>query len=161
VTSSPDDQIGRLNLLTPGKVKQGIAEVKDGLSFCLSLPLDYPGEPSSTRAATATAQAHPRAASRSSTSHSTSSTPATPTSSATTSGDEPQYSTQDSFAHVGSWFDADGDGRPEMVYYNGYRRTSTSRAERLPVRRRSVRRPSCAEALGIENSRSRRSAARC
>ena len=33
-----------------------------------------------------------------------------------------QYSTQwDSFAHVGSWFDADGDGKPEMVYYNGYR----------------------------------------
>ena len=39
-----DDQLGRLNLLTPEKVKQGIAEVHDGLSFCLSLPLDYPGE---------------------------------------------------------------------------------------------------------------------
>jgi hypothetical protein len=33
-----------------------------------------------------------------------------------------QYSTQwDSFAHIGSLFDADGDGRPEIVYYNGYR----------------------------------------
>src|SRR5262249_15481423 len=33
-----------------------------------------------------------------------------------------QYSTQwDSFAHVGSEFDADGDGRDEIVYYNGYR----------------------------------------
>src|SRR5262249_45894757 len=33
-----------------------------------------------------------------------------------------QYSTQwDSFAHVGSWFDADGDGTPEKVYYNGFR----------------------------------------
>ena len=40
----PDDQLGRLNLLTPEKVKQGLAEVKDGLSFCLSLPLNYPGE---------------------------------------------------------------------------------------------------------------------
>src|ERR671939_1357892 len=39
----PDDQLGRLNLLTPEKVKQGIAEVREGLSFCLSLPLDYPG----------------------------------------------------------------------------------------------------------------------
>ena len=39
----PDDQLGRLNLLTPKKVKQGVAEVKEGLSFCLSLPLDYPG----------------------------------------------------------------------------------------------------------------------
>ncbi len=33
-----------------------------------------------------------------------------------------QYSTQwDSFALVGSWFDADGDGEPEKVFYNGYR----------------------------------------
>ena len=33
-----------------------------------------------------------------------------------------QYSTQwDSFAHVGSLFDADGDGETERVYYNGYR----------------------------------------
>ncbi|MEI4884017.1 hypothetical protein Q8G49_28035, partial [Klebsiella pneumoniae] len=33
-----------------------------------------------------------------------------------------QYSTQwDSLAHVGQMFDADGDGEPEMVYYNGYR----------------------------------------
>src|SRR5262245_24051791 len=39
-----DDQVGRLNLLTPDKVKQGIAEVKEGRSFCLSLPLNYPGE---------------------------------------------------------------------------------------------------------------------
>ena len=32
-----------------------------------------------------------------------------------------QYSTQwDGFAHVGSMFDADGDGIPEAVYYNGY-----------------------------------------
>src|ERR1700682_5768692 len=41
--SAPDDQLGRLNLLTPEKVKQGVAEVHEGLSFCLSLPLDYPG----------------------------------------------------------------------------------------------------------------------
>ena len=40
----PDAQLGRLNLLTPEKVKQGLAEVEDGLSFCLSLPLNYPGE---------------------------------------------------------------------------------------------------------------------
>ena len=39
----PDDQLGRLNLLTPQKVLQGIAEVKTGRNFCLSLPLDYPG----------------------------------------------------------------------------------------------------------------------
>jgi kynurenine formamidase len=33
-----------------------------------------------------------------------------------------QYSTQiDSFAHVGSRFDADADGSPELVFYNGFR----------------------------------------
>lgn len=35
----PDDQLGRLNLVTPEKVLQGIAEVKIGNTFCLSLPL--------------------------------------------------------------------------------------------------------------------------
>ena len=39
----PDDQLGRLNLITPEKVRQGVAEVREGLTFCLSLPLDYPG----------------------------------------------------------------------------------------------------------------------
>src|SRR5262245_59992535 len=38
-----DDQLGRMNELTPAKVKQGIAEVKEGKTFCLSMPLDYPG----------------------------------------------------------------------------------------------------------------------
>jgi len=33
-----DDERGRLNLLTPEKVLQGIAEVKVGKAFCLSLP---------------------------------------------------------------------------------------------------------------------------
>jgi kynurenine formamidase len=33
-----------------------------------------------------------------------------------------QYSTQwDSFAHIGSRFDADGDGKAEIVFYNGFR----------------------------------------
>ena len=39
----PDDQLGRLNLITPEKVRKGVAEVKEGKTFCLSLPLDYPG----------------------------------------------------------------------------------------------------------------------
>ena len=39
----PDDECGRLNLITPEKVLQGIREVREGRTFCLSLPLDYPG----------------------------------------------------------------------------------------------------------------------
>jgi len=38
-----DDQIGRINLLTPDCVRAAAAEIKEGLKFCLSLPLDYPG----------------------------------------------------------------------------------------------------------------------
>ena len=38
-----DDQLGRLNLLTPEKVRQGAAEIKQGIAFCLSLPLTLPG----------------------------------------------------------------------------------------------------------------------
>lgn len=39
----PDDQRGRMNLVDRAKVLQGIAEVREGLTFCLSLPLDVPG----------------------------------------------------------------------------------------------------------------------
>jgi len=40
----PADERGRLNLLTPEIVLQDIAEVKLGKTFCLSVPLDYPGD---------------------------------------------------------------------------------------------------------------------
>ena len=39
----PDDQRGRMNCVTREKVQQGIAEVKEGITFCSQLPLDYPG----------------------------------------------------------------------------------------------------------------------
>ena len=39
----PDDEIGRLNLLTEEKVLQAVREVRAGKVFCLSLPLDLPG----------------------------------------------------------------------------------------------------------------------
>ena len=38
-----EDELGRINLLTPEKVLQGVREVEAGISFCLSLPLDFPG----------------------------------------------------------------------------------------------------------------------
>ena len=36
----PDDQIGRMNLLTPERRLAAIKTVEHGLAFCLSLPLD-------------------------------------------------------------------------------------------------------------------------
>src|ERR1700734_4435338 len=38
-----DDELGRINLVTPEKVLEGIREVQAGKTFCLSLPLDFPG----------------------------------------------------------------------------------------------------------------------
>lgn len=120
----PDDQYGRMNLLTPEKVKQGIAEVKEGLTFNLSLPLDFPGGnvlnprrlPPVLRPTVRNGK---------------------PNLNYQLWCDDPnctdvvsddlvimhlQYSTQwDSFAHVGSMFDADADGKNEPLYYNGFR----------------------------------------
>lgn len=38
-----DDQRGRINLLTPERVKRAVGEVHEGLNFCLSLPLRLSG----------------------------------------------------------------------------------------------------------------------
>ena len=37
------DQIGRLDLLTPERVERVVAEVREGICFCLSLPPGHPG----------------------------------------------------------------------------------------------------------------------
>lgn len=119
-----DDQLGRLNLLTPEKVLEGVREIREGLAFCLSMPLDFPG------GSVLNPRRHP------------------PRLSPTMQDGCPclnypllrldgrntdvlcddqvtmalQYSTQwDSFAHVGAFFDVDDDGKSEKVYYNGYR----------------------------------------
>ena len=39
----PDDQLGRLNLITPERIRAAAAEIRAGHTFCLSLPLDFPG----------------------------------------------------------------------------------------------------------------------
>lgn len=118
-----DDQLGRLNLIDSTKVLQGVAEVKVGKTFCLSLPLDYPGGqvinkvrfPPVLKPVIRNGEAyynydwrkvHPE--------H-------------TDIGSDDlvimytQYSTQwDSLAHRGSQFDIWGEGKPEAVYYNGF-----------------------------------------
>jgi kynurenine formamidase len=119
-----DDQLGRINLIGPEQTLKGVAEVKAGRTFCLSLPLDYPG------GTVLSPVRHP------------------PVFKPVIRNDAPyynfmwrdfdarhpdiasddavlmytQYSTQwDSLAHRGSMFDVDGDGVDEPVYYNGFR----------------------------------------
>lgn len=120
-----DDELGRINLLTPERVLAAVREVRVGQVFCLSLPLDLPGgnllnprRHPPRRFATVRGpgvaafnflmrQVDPRQVD--------------------VASDDAvlmalQYSTQwDSFAHIGASFDADGDGVPEPVYYNGFR----------------------------------------
>ena len=126
-----DDELGRINLLTPEKVLQGAREVQTGETFCLSLPLDFPG---------GTALNQRRHPPRLAPTEDMDGQPAVffnvPMAQMKEWGDPRlidvwadddvtlslQYSTQwDSLAHVGAQFDADGDGVEESVYYNGYR----------------------------------------
>ncbi|MFZ2738531.1 MAG: cyclase family protein [Burkholderiaceae bacterium] len=119
-----DDQYGRMNLLTPEKVLQGMAEVREGLAFNLSLPLDFPGGnvlnprrlPPVLRPTLRNGKPNLNYQLRCD----------DPSCTDVVSDDlvimHLQYSSQwDSLAHVGSMFDADGDGTPEPLYYNGFR----------------------------------------
>lgn len=112
-----DDQLGRLNLLTPERRRAAALEVKEGRAFALSLPLDLPsGEyalgPRVPPQLSSTPLGHNNRF----------------------AGDWPdivsddyavlalQYPTQwDAFSHHGSMFDLDGDGQEVACYYNGFR----------------------------------------
>ena len=126
-----DDELGRINLLAPEKVLQGVREVQTGETFCLSLPLDYPGgsalnqrryppvlSPTEEMDGTPDIFFNVHQAQMPDYGH--------PKYVDVWNDDKVtlwlQYSTQwDSFAHAGAEFDADGDGVEEAVYYNGYR----------------------------------------
>lgn len=119
----PEDQLGRLNLLTPEKVRQGAAEVREGLAFALSLPLDYPG------GSALNPNRHPpvlRPLLRKGLVNFNCLLNALEPGRTDVLSDDLailhlQYSTQwDGLAHVGSLFDANGDGLPQPLYYNGY-----------------------------------------
>lgn len=154
----PDDQLGRLNLLTPDKVRQGVAEVKEGLSFCLSLPLDYPGgnvlnprrHPPILRPTLRNGRANFNYRMQID----------DPDATDVLSDDavilHTQYSTQwDGLSHVGQMFDADDDGVAEAVYYNGFRAGTdivgpTDAADAGAVGTLQAVATSSAKALGIE-----------
>jgi kynurenine formamidase len=118
-----DDRLGRLNELTSERVVRAAAEIRTGKRFCLSLPLDYPGgnvvfpfrhPPQHRWVERNGAPARDAPFSRS---------PDGPT--GVVNDDVvtlwTQYSTQwDACGHVGSRFDANGDGEAEIVYYNGH-----------------------------------------
>ncbi len=119
-----DDQCGRLNLLTREKVLEGIAEVREGRAFCLSLPLDMPGGnavnpkrmgPTFGPVFTNGKRYYNYVWAND-----------LPGNTDVTNDESitlyPQYSTQwDSLAHVGQLFDADERGELVPTYYNGYR----------------------------------------
>ncbi|MBS0222065.1 MAG: cyclase family protein [Proteobacteria bacterium] len=124
----PDDQLGAMNLVGKEQVLKGLAEVSSGQTFSLSLPLDYPGgdvlHPSRhppRRFATLRAgksagqQCFCFALARDN-----------PLFTDVVSDDvvllHTQYSTQwDGLAHIGSLFDSEDSGEPEITFYNGYR----------------------------------------
>ena len=151
-----DDELGRLNLLTREKVLEGIAEVKEGRTFCLSLPLDYPGgnvinprrTPPQLRPTVREGRANMALPLRC----------YDPTALDVVCDDQVtltlQYSTQwDTLAHVGQMFDVDGDGEPEDVFYNGFRAGSDIAG---PVIYRGGQEipydgPQGAQRLGVEN----------
>jgi kynurenine formamidase len=126
-----DDELGRINLVTPAKVLEGVREVTEGRSFCLSLPLDYPGGTALNQ------RRHPPAIAPTEDMNGRPGVFYNVRMSEMEDWGDPkyvdvwaddvvtlslQYSTQwDSLAHVGAEFDADGDGVEEAVYYNGYR----------------------------------------
>ena len=120
-----DDQRGRMNLLTPARRLAAVREVREGIVFSLSLPLDYPGGPGlwETRAPPKLAATRFNDGRSAYPFHMSSyAAPATDV----ICDDQVtlclQYSTQwDALAHCGSEFDADGDGISEAVFYNGYR----------------------------------------
>jgi len=119
-----DDQIGRMNLLTPQHRLRAVREVSEGLVFPLSLPLDYPGGN-----ALATFRKEPRLFyEKRGPGHNFNFELSNNCAcfNDIVSDDAvllyTQYSTQwDGLGHVGAMFDADADGTPEKVYYNGYR----------------------------------------
>jgi hypothetical protein len=151
----PDDQIGRLNLLTPERVLRAAAEVRAGLSFCLSLPLDLPGgskwnprrRPPVLRPTVRNGKSNISYEMRQDDAHLTDVLCDDSVTLYT------QYSTQwDSLAQVGQLFDLSGIGTPEASFYNGYRaEPDVFGALAREAQSDGGFAPFSARALGIEN----------
>ncbi len=120
-----DDQLGRLNLITEKRRLRAMQAVVTGKTFCLSLPLDLPGG-SSLNKNRRPPQRHIVTRENGEPSVNFAFASIDPSYVDASCDDSvtifTQYSTQwDGLAHVGQFFDADGDGKDEVVYYNGFR----------------------------------------
>lgn len=144
----PDDQIGKMNLLTPAVRLAASREIEVGQSFCLSLPLDMPGG-NALFAHRRPPRLH--AGHRdSSVNYNYSLEQLSPEFTDIVCDDAvtlyTQYSTQwDALGHMGQNFDLEGNGEPRKTYYNGYI------AERDIVAPSGDEAEPRAKALGIEN----------
>jgi hypothetical protein len=139
-----DDQVGRMNLVTPERRRRALAEAREGLCFFLGLPLDHP------RQQIFPARNPPRLEPTSSGTGAVLYDLAMGAGSTDVVNDDRvimdlQFSSQwDGLSHFGACFDADGDGVAEHIFYNGYRsdRDFIQPAEGVAPK---------ALALGIEN----------
>ncbi len=115
--------LGRLNLLTAEKVREGVREVREGITFCLSLPLDFPGESvlNPRRFPPALEPVLRDGVARANFPMSELDSDSTDVLNDDRVVMYLQYSTHwDSLAHVGQLFDVAGDGEKQVVFYNGY-----------------------------------------
>lgn len=120
----PNDTLGRLNLLTPQKVREGLAEVHDAKTFALGLPLNLPG--GNELNANRLPPVHRPNRRGDLVNANCRIDQITPKATDVLNDDlivlHNQYSSQwDALVHAGSLFDADDDGVAEPVYYNGFR----------------------------------------
>ncbi len=138
-----DDQVGRMNLITPERRLRAIAQAREGHVFLLGLPLDYPkaqifpGRFPPVLAPTMAGEGIPM--------YDWEIKGATDVVNDDRVTMDLQYSSQwDGFSHYGACFDADNDGVAEHVFYNGYRSDTdfVQPAEGVAPH---------AKALGIEN----------
>lgn len=139
-----NDQVGRMNLVTPERRRNALAEAREGECFVLGLPLDYPKVP------TFSGRCPPRLEAASDGNGGLAYDWLWDSGGIEVINDDRvimdlQYSTQwDGLSHYGCCFDADGDGEVEHNFYNGYRsdRDFIQPADGIAPR---------AVALGIEN----------
>ncbi|MBV9785457.1 MAG: cyclase family protein [Acidisphaera sp.] len=119
-----NDQLGRLNLITPDCVRAAAREIVEGRTFCLSMPLDKPGgnllSPSRYPPVIRPTVRNGRVRMNYRVADDIPGAPDLICDDAAVL--HTQYSTHwDAFSHVGFMFDADDDGIPEPRYYNGFR----------------------------------------